>query len=100
MSLSEFSKDLLELVTLTTHAPQKFVSSSLGVTGSVPLLAKSSDSIKNVDILSSSLGTFIDDDPANLDPMQRASLPILLYPLFHYHAYHAVIVVSFYAPYI
>lgn len=76
MSLSEFSKDLLELVTLTTHAPQKFVSSSLGVTGSVPLLAKSSDSIKNVDILSSSLGTFIDDDPANLDPMQRASATV------------------------
>jgi hypothetical protein len=73
VSLSEFTPDLLELVTLTTHAPQKFISSSLGVTGSVPLLGKSSDSIKSIDILSSSLGGFVDDDPAQLDPMQRAS---------------------------
>jgi len=73
VSLSEFTPDLLELVTLTTHAPQKFISSSLGVTGSVPLLGKTSDSIKSIDILSSSLGTFVDDDPSQLDPMQRAS---------------------------
>ncbi|MAI58690.1 MAG: hypothetical protein CML56_06885 [Rhodobacteraceae bacterium] len=76
MSLSEFSTDLLEIVALTTHAPQKFVSSSLGVTGSVPLLAKSSDSIKSIEVLSRSLGDYIDESPGNLDPMQRASATV------------------------
>tara|TARA_R110001583_G_scaffold7985_13_gene38973 strand:+ start:10316 stop:12730 length:2415 start_codon:yes stop_codon:yes gene_type:complete len=73
VSLSEFTPDLLELVTLTTHAPQKFISSSLGVTGSVPLLGKSSDSVRSINVLSRSLGFFVEDDPGQLDPMQRAS---------------------------
>ncbi len=75
MSLLKYTRDLTEIVTLTTHPYQRFISSSNGsITGSVPLLGASSDVIKTMESLSGAFEAF--DESAfsiNDTPMDEAS---------------------------
>jgi hypothetical protein len=73
VSLKKYTPDLTELVSIITHAPQEFVSSSLGITGTLSVLGQTSDVIRSLESLSESLTTFSEDSPIADDPMARAS---------------------------